>query len=73
MLLKSVSRGDAYYLKARVATASIHLNHRNNKKLYIRAYTPLPPAPCTLHPVPCTLHSAPCTLHPKHQTLNTRP
>ncbi|KAJ1480809.1 hypothetical protein T484DRAFT_1668725 [Baffinella frigidus] len=41
VLLKSVSRGDPYYLKARVATASIHLNHRNNKKLYIRAYEDL--------------------------------
>mmetsp|Transcript_5618 Transcript_5618/g.19788 ORF Transcript_5618/g.19788 Transcript_5618/m.19788 type:complete len:1322 (-) Transcript_5618:141-4106(-) len=41
ILLKGISSDSPYYVKAKIAVANIHLNHRHNKKLYLRCYEEL--------------------------------
>uniref|UniRef100_A0A6U5AVN5 Uncharacterized protein n=1 Tax=Hemiselmis andersenii TaxID=464988 RepID=A0A6U5AVN5_HEMAN len=38
VMLKGVKSDSPHYLKARIATANIHLNHRHDKKEYIRCF-----------------------------------
>jgi len=58
VLLKSVTRGDPCYVRARIATADIHLKHRNNKKLYLRAYEDLVDEEAPTIPAVCMLADA---------------
>jgi len=41
ILLKGISSDSPYFVKAKIAVANIHLNHRHNKKLYLRCYEEL--------------------------------